>query len=535
MRKSLIPYFILITCSLIFSFLPALNQVYAYHDDFSYWLFPHHQMLQPQFWNSIKYGRYLGAFVYQLESLFVYTVSDLNTVRLLNVLVIIGCSIYLFKFLLRSQMQPLNAALTTVIVFSLPSFEVMADWAITSPIPIAVVFAILAFSMANQIPTHGSLWQRLLNPYGLGSISLMLIAHLFYPAAATFFWAMAGIMLMFPQTQDSPLLQKKLSNLYIVGFLGIALYFLLFKIGNQLVIIFLPFTSFYHPDQIASNLPEKFSWFCFIAVPQILRLWDIFPDRILPLTILTLIGGAFILHLKTNAKSYPPSRILSLLFIMISLVLLSYLPNLLAVINLSVYRCTAGITTLTVMALIWSIYTYCFTLLPKPLNSYLFTIILGTTCCFGIHQSYFNIDRYRASPSHLQYMYVKNSIEKFSRPFEHFVVLLPNNKNFYYSNDEFGTWFSGDDFFSIVNSVFDELGRDNGWEWVGPQIHPSIAPVQYNYIEKTVHGTLYHSTQKFDLTITLAAPKKKVPDSILFINMKSLYPALEQITSRQEI
>jgi hypothetical protein len=405
-----------------------------------------------------------------------------------------------------------------VMIFVLPSFQTMVAWTGVCFHPFAVALSLWAIYNADKIPLDGHLFRRITSRYGLMAILAVICAHMVYQSTATFYWAMAAILIILDSTKNWDTYRKRLINIYSAGILGIGIYGLIFKIVGVLCKI--KIATPYEPQKTTHDIIGKFSWFSQEVIPQALNLWSILPSKKIFLSLLIFLVGAFILESIR-------SRRISLVnvTIAVTLLLLSFLPNLLAVVNLNATRCAAGLTALCLISLIWGLNVY-LNYIPQPIRSYLLTSILGLTCFYAVTTSYFNIDTFRARPSHLEYTFLKDAINSRQEKMKGVYIIQIGFDDFYRYYDEFGVLTSSWnwDIIPMFNCVMNEIAIEEGMEWRGVRLDPSNE-VLLTYIFRD------KNLQYYRLDLYLFANYERPPnlsDSILVIDMKSLYPAIRQ-------
>lgn len=420
----------------------------------------------------------------------------------------------IYELLLKYLKRPIDAALSAIIIFSLPAFEVWSFHAGQSFEFYALIFVIIAGYAVDKIPLEGKLWGRIAGYHSLVSILLLICSYMIYPALTTFYWAMALVLILAQMENDSQALRSKIENIYFSGITATLLYAFIYKFRKTL--FHLHGFSIYHPDTLVSNIVDKFLWFIFTVLPQSLNLWNIFPSKVLPVLIVLLLVGAITITLVKELNQRQEGiwlKVILWFLISSTITILSYLPNLLSVINFNPYRCGAGLTAVCAIFLIWALKTCC-GYIPKLNRSNVMTLILCMVCFWGVFRCFNNIDRFRARISHMEYAFITDSIINFHGNIKEIYFIPPHFNALYHYYDEFGvSTFSFDRYINVVdliNAVVVDASVQNGMEWIGFQSIRSpedLKAVVNKYC--------------WDRSTSLFTFKKRIS------NNKTIYPSLE--------
>ncbi len=493
-KPHLLEYFIIIV-ALILSFSPALTMIYIYHDDVQFWLSPPTHDYFPNICHYIIYlGRYLGALILYLNFFLVDTPADLNRIHLISIALIITCALCSYKILLDYFKKPLNATLVALIIFSLPAFQAISCLTILCYVPYAILCAIGALYVAPKNFYIASL--------------LMFMSHLIYPPAATFYWAMATFIL-FREVEPKDF-SKKLREILLPGIMGIMMYAITFKIVGSF--LHYKFVSHYQPQNMTTDVFSKFSWFLSTILPQVLNLWNIKGDNFIPLILGILIMGAGTMWLIQHRSWTRPAIIILFLF-------LSYLPNFLSALNINVYRCQIGLTTLFVFILISSLKQY-LRFIPPIAQSHFFSVILCVACAWGLWQSYNNIAHARVIPSHQEYMTVRNAIKDSLGKMKSIYVIIPSASSQSTPHDEFVGLTSNyyADMVVFVNAILYDIASKEGLKWVYMDFN------EQNSAEKIVFQDIKDPKKNFtvslDVVISDAPPRIQLPETVILIDLR---------------
>ena len=548
--KKHFPYFVFIVAALLLGFSPVIFSIYRFHDDLFFWRLPFSTKEFPMICSlTLFVGRIIGAIIEWFDFVIVRTVIDLNIIRLLNSLVIAFCAIGAYGFLVKYLKRPMDAALSTVILFSLPAFEVWSFHVGQSYEVYALIFVMIALYAVNEVPLEGSIWKRVIGKRGLVSILSLVISNLIYPPLTAFYWAMALVLILVEMENDQKELRKKIENIYIPGITAILIFAFIYKFRKCFINIF--FINSYQPDALTTNYYDKFLWFFQTVIPQTLNLWNIFPNNFLPVFIVLFFAGALILMLikefkNGNNKNLWADLILRFLIVS-SLIILTYWPNLLCVVNFNPYRCGAGLAAIIVILLIGALRTY--SQLFQKFSHFSVTLILCLVCLWGIVRCFDNIDRFRVKLSAVEYSFLKNSMNNFHGNLKEIYLIPATFDDFYSYYDEFGVSTFGFNTYShvvdLINAMLVDIEAENNMKWVGLERFASpeelkygiSSPNSYNstfkYYFKEESADVKPHYQTFELKIVLGEkPKLKLQDSTLLIDMNNLYGPFKQIMGK---
>ena len=530
--KKHLPYQLLIIGALLLGFFPAILHVYLFHDDLFFWDQPASRHTFPLICSeSIYLGRFLGAFICWSYFFIVKTVMDLNMIRLITSLVIAYCALRTYGLLLKYLKRPIDAALCAIMLFSLPAFEVWVSHAGESFEVYALFFAIMAGYSADRIPLEGHFWERTAGRAGLLSMASLICSWMIYPSLAGFYWALALVLILAQRESESKGLRNKIWNIYIPGLAAAIFYACIYKFRKYFIKLI--FVSAYQPDTMTTDIPDKILWFLGTVVPQSLNLWNIFPDIILPSIFSLFFAGAVIIKLIDDGgkgKNNFWLRATAGFLITVSLMILSYLPNLLVAINFNPYRCAAGLTAVFLIFLIWALRVYC-RYIPKPAGSIAFTLILCVVCWWGISRCFNNIDHFRVKPSCLEYSFLRDSIVNFHGKLKEIDIIPPRFEGLYHYYDEFGVstfeFNSSANVVRLMNAVITGTFVGEGMKWASYHHKPT-----YSYYFREPSGQKDQNYSLLKIRVVGYA-KKDLPSSTLLIDMNDLYAPLKQAMGRQ--
>jgi hypothetical protein len=551
--KKHLPYLVFIAAALFLGFSSAILHVYIFHDDIFLWQEPGSPDKFPSICSLTFFvGRFIGAYILWPYFLLVKSVTDLNKVRLITSLVIAVCAMGSYGVILKYLKRPIDAALCAVMLFSLPAFEVWTSHAVQSYEVYALIFVILAVYSVDRMPLEGRFWKRSAGNAGLITIFWLICSWMVYPSAAVFYWTMAAVLLIAQWENDSKLLRPKIENVYLPGIMAILLYACIYKLKKYFIHSY--FVNKYQPDMLTSHVIDKLIWFFRSVIPQSLNLWNIFPNNSVTAFLSLFLAGAVLITLIKEwqaGKGRDLGIKISLGILTVSsLVILSYLPNLLCAVNFNPYRCGAGLTALFIFFLVWALRTYS-QYIPGSARANVITLILAVVCAWGVYRCYDNIDRFRAKPSHLEYSFIRDSIKNFHGNIKEIYLIPPRASDLYHYYDEFGVSTFSFDYYSnvvnLINAYIVDASAQNGMEWTGfkriaspeelkltgPDFYWNNSTYKYSFAGKTSDNKTIHPFLELKISVS-ESKNASLAASTLVIDMNDLYRPLKEIMGHDQ-
>jgi hypothetical protein len=293
---------------------------------------------ESSFGQIIAGGRPSYAVLLQLFFSSVRDVGDLRYARLFGVVGMAWLAVYFYRTLVGQRWNPIESLLVSLLVFTLPTFQVYAAWTTVSfhvYAALAAGGAFVSLDRAFTIPREGARWG-----FALAALFLQLLAITIHQSAAMFFWVFAAVHLGKPEMLFRDV-RHRLG--WYSAFMGMSLLcgFAIHKLG----------VAFYGP----SGLPQgrltvtvdwwgKIVWFLREPLMTALGGFWLFPPVEVSLSIALMIGGGLGLYFHGGVTERL-RRGLILLF----LLPLSYLPNLAVAENWASYRTLPALAALLVV------------------------------------------------------------------------------------------------------------------------------------------------------------------------------------------
>lgn len=372
------------------------------------------------------------------------------------------------------------ASLFAIIIFTQPPFWSLVSYDGLIHSVTAMLLSLCAGLLADKIPQEKSFWKQMLSSYFMAAVFLLFYAISIYPTAAMYYWVLVALVLLSLDTPSIGVTVKRIGKFFCVGFVALFIYAIVLICFKQGYSEFtkISYNPLYYPYAIEFNLLRKMKWFFQEPLFNSLNLWNIFPKVSYAAVVGGIILSAFFLRIfsvfrhakQKNARNIMLRKFFFNLILFISLFFLSFLPNLVAKGDAPFYRCCLGITTMIVIALIWSLKEWT-CMLPVQFRSKILTSILLFGCLWGVTRSYQTVLYYRALPSYIEKKYVKNILKKADMDkYKTIYIIRPDFSSLGLRKryDEFGsltTHYPGDKR-AFLAAIFRELGVKNTKEYV---------------------------------------------------------------------
>jgi hypothetical protein len=324
-------------------FLPVLIVPYAFSDDYSILALADGFGPDLVFGNSVidaaaVNGRPFAGIADTVFFSAAGTIANLRFVRLVAVIGILALALLLHWSLVRSGVKRTPATLITVLVCSLPAFQVYASWTVLFYSPwaafLSAAASVLAVS-AVDAPRDLKL-DRV-----VGAVALLLTSLLIYQPAAMFFWVLLAVALI-GSAQQKGRSRRILRTHFGVAALALPLGYLVVKLGVH----FVGHTTNAVRNTLTHDPVGKLDWFFREPLYGSLNLFDLTPSRLLAIVVAAVSICGIGLLLKRQCAS-------PLLYLgaAVFLVPLSYLPNLVVEENLATFRTRVSLSSLLALYL----------------------------------------------------------------------------------------------------------------------------------------------------------------------------------------
>ncbi len=408
----LISFFIIFT--VIFS--PVIQNNYLFMDDYAFVKTHANQekSLYQEIIDRSRDGKVIyGFFLHEISNNIKYD----NLIRLIGILSLSLFSFVIYIYLGIYQINKTHAFLVSVLVCTLPSFQLFVAWMVAFPYIYSAILSFICGLILFKVlsgKNTGSLRYQVSS--FLIVIVLMVIALHIYQPTAMLYWASGVIPLLLLKEEDFKRRWRLPFILYIMtGFISLAAYFFTVKILHHIFSVGFPGRGGLIKLEM---IPLKLKWFFYCPLNYALNLWNIFPTYKLAAIVGIVITGTVLSIifqvLNNNNKSSLLWNNCQRLFLITCLLLLSFLPNLLITDNLPPYRTLVSLETTICFLLYFGFVNLLnlFRFIPgfpvdlkdKAINMFLLILVVITT--YHAHKNVNDFAMLQAN----ELKYVKNAV-----------------------------------------------------------------------------------------------------------------------------
>ena len=284
-------------------------------------------------------------------------VGDMADLRYLRFVGIVGLSVLawsVFRVLVRTGWGGYPSVCVSVIIATLPSSQVYAAWATTAFFPYSALISGAAFILAERGFKSRRYFPKV--AFGAGASFALLAALGIYQSTAMFFWVFAAVTVLRPDTELHDILRR------------ICWYGLIVMVGSFLGFVVYALASYLYIDELArgglvQDIPRKIVWFFRDPLPNAMNFFSLSPahwflpegvpfvDRLHRAVNIAVAGSMFLFVLVGLGLYFQGSfkERLWKLGAAVSLLPLSYVPQLVAVHRSAVYRGLLSLASLLVV------------------------------------------------------------------------------------------------------------------------------------------------------------------------------------------
>lgn len=285
-----------------------------------------------------------------LYAIFTYAVSYAKSANLIRLLSIIGLGLlaYLIYTILKMyRVKTEHAFLISVLVCTLPSFQIITAWLSCAPYLYSAILSAIAGLLSLKVVTKKITGRSIPVASFLIIIFLLVIAMFMYQPSAMFYWAVGIIPLSVLKDED--FIEKWYMRFIIyisIGLISVVVYFFSIKILHFFLHVGFPGRG----ELIElTKIPMKLKWFFFCPLNYALNLWNIFPTykwaSIVGIIIIVMFLSKILQVLKKEKRANLLWNHFQRLFLITGILLLCYLPNLVVTDTTPAYRTLASLTT----------------------------------------------------------------------------------------------------------------------------------------------------------------------------------------------
>lgn len=412
--------FILFCIILILTYLPAVQTDYYFMEDYIFVRGNAVQTYNESFTDEIvertRDGKSIyGAFLYLIASL---NVSG-NVIRLLGIISLGLLAYIIYNFLKTWGIKSEHSFLISILVCILPGFQIYIAWTVCVPYLYSAILSFASGALFFNVVMHKNRRRFIQATTFFIIIFLLVIAMYIYPPTAMFYWAVGIIPLSLLKDEDFTGKWHKPFILHILtGLVSTALYFFSVKILHF-------FLSIGFPGRGGllqlTKIPLKLEWFFCCPLTNALNLWNIFPTYKIASIVGIIIIGMFLLKISNIQKKGKKVHILwnhcQRLFLVMSIVFLSYLPNLVITDTVSPHRTLASLTIIIFFLFYFGLVSIFHSINFKlgflsSLKENAVTITLIILTLIATYHAHTNVNDFAMLQAN-DYKYVKNAISKY--------------------------------------------------------------------------------------------------------------------------
>ncbi|MDD3375219.1 MAG: hypothetical protein PHY73_05805 [Candidatus Omnitrophica bacterium] len=414
---------------------------YAHHDELNFFLYGKKFIIHSVKDFVLAMGRFIGAYIATSLNYLVNSLDGLKVARFFMVVQLFVAASILMCWFKNNFLSKRDAFILSVLIFTLPSFEIMASFAAGFNNSTALWVGLLSGIWAHKIPIAGNFLSRLRTREFVVSVVLFIAALMVYQPSAVIFWVIPAFLILFSSLSDFENTKQRLINFFVAGFGSLGFYFVILQSvkGNLMQL-----EGAYNPYHVTTDYFGKIQWFFSEVFVVCLNFWNVFPKKDYALFwggfIFTLALGVFLWRIQKARKDKNlkevGAKIALLTCIFFVLLLLSFLPNLLSSGNSSFYRCLSGPTTIVLGVMIWLI--WCWTKIIKKHQKNVFTFILMGLMIFGLLKACKNVFRYIVYPGFIQVDVMKSVLRNNFYEYDRVHIIHSEKDKLQAYQDEFG-------------------------------------------------------------------------------------------------
>jgi hypothetical protein len=345
---------------------------------------------------DIAYGRPMRGILNSILLSRMHGIGDLRYIRFSNVIIIAILALAIYRALLQTGWNWRHAFFLSLITATLPPFQV-ALWAPTGHFPLAALSAAGAFYMAEWGLRERRPWHKWSS--AAGSVLLVLLAFTIFQPAAMFFWVFAAIVMFSPEPTTPYLLRHLLWYGAIVA-TAMILAFGVYKLGLAKYGFMIPAER----THLTTHVLAKALWFVQSPMVDALNLVNLHSNTLFACGAAIIGSCGMVLYFRGSIEE----RLLKFA-IALSLIPMSYLPNLLTAEDWASYRTQLALTSLVFVYTCFALCGYV-RLLHRPIADKALTVVLGLTALAAMLLAAYNVQTYFAFPLSLELRLMRSQL-----------------------------------------------------------------------------------------------------------------------------
>lgn len=442
-------------------YFPAFTGYFVVHDDYAVWAPERDKPLQIVAMKGI--GRPVAGYLLRELRTLVGSVSDANIVRFITVAILSIVATLLYLWMTKNSIKRVNALLLTVVIFTLPAFQVQVVWLTAAPGTYAALAAAISGLFGANL--RGGGWIRKII-FVFFSIVAGLVSLATHQTAAMFYWVVGAVMLVSIDVRFWRQRLRSILYFFAVSFVTIGVYF-----AAASLLIDQPegWAATPYSWAVTADFAGKASWFLRSPLLDAVNLWNIFPTAAFALGFALVLGAGLLCDILSSVRGVHEAderRALvgSCLWrfgLLLLLFPLSLLPNLAAKGTTSSYRSLVALSPVIVIALYWGLSRLFYFAFFRR-SDILISSLLGLAALTGFFAASYTITNYYVLPHTMELKYFMMSLQNSDlEKYEEIHVLEPEDRSVRCRYDEFGampTLYS-QDIPKIVRAALTELGK----------------------------------------------------------------------------
>ncbi|HEY9679664.1 MAG TPA: hypothetical protein V6C76_16795 [Drouetiella sp.] len=329
----------ILAAALLLCYLPVVVSNYGCADDFL-WVASamQHNFRKMQVLQMVQ-GRPMMAVLFTAGFTPMTGIDDLKFLRLFSILSIAGLAFTTYRTMIGAKFSKTASACVSLAMCLMPAFQVYVSWCATAFYATGCLVAGLALHLAERAYIQEQLSKKV--RLAVASIATLLVATLIFQPGAMYYWVYAAILMFKPNTSLSDICKRFAwySGLCVIA---LAMGFGMCSWGRNAFSEEMALPN--QRTHLTHHLKEKIVWFFTQPLNACLSFSDLFPDgKAAIATAVALIAGVAA-YLKDKLSSR-----MAKLAIAISIVPLSYLPNLAVEENWASFRTECALSSIIVL------------------------------------------------------------------------------------------------------------------------------------------------------------------------------------------
>lgn len=390
---------LLLSAALLLCYLPVVLGTYGCADDFC-WVagalkhdLQHMQLLQ------FVQGRPAMALLFTTAFSPMSGVSDLRFLRLFSVVTMAALAFTVYKTMTAAKYSRFASICVSLIMCTMPPFQVYASWASTAFYASGALVAGLALHVAERAYLKKEISSKI--GLAIASIALLLSAVLIFQPSAMFYWVFAAILLLKPDMTVSDLLKR---FVWYGGLCVVALGFgyVICNWGRNYFADVCPLP--HQRSHLTTHIKDKLVWFFTQPMTACLNFGWLFLNgkAAIAAGVATMIGMALYLRGKVS------DQVVKIL-VALSIIPLSYLPNLVIEENWASFRTECALSSIVVLYAFFALLGFRQTILRSIREPY-FNALLASLTVASMAVAFSNVYTYFVVPNSLEFAILRGQM-----------------------------------------------------------------------------------------------------------------------------